>query len=139
MATILTVDDEPMILTLIATVLEDAGHVVISAESAAEAIDQFRKRNGEVDLLITDISMPGKDGLSLAAELQAKNPDLEVLLMSGWFDRSNLPKRFEFLPKPFLLADMAGKVQELLQRHEEPAAALMAGAATPADARSASF
>lgn len=113
MATILTVDDEPMILSLITTVLKAHGHSLITAGSAAEAIDKFRKAPEKVELLISDICMPGMDGISLAGKLQSSDPDLKIMLMSGGCNRIQVPACYEFLPKPFVLADIVSKVDRL--------------------------
>ena len=113
MATILTVDDEPMILGLITTILNEHGHSIITAGSAAEALNKVREYPRKIDLLISDISMPGMDGISLAGKLQSNNPELKVLLMSGGCNRNQVPASYEFLPKPFVLADMVSKVDRL--------------------------
>jgi two-component system cell cycle sensor histidine kinase/response regulator CckA len=112
--TILAVDDEPLLRNLIASVLEDNGFAVLTADSGAQAIDLFREHSGEIDLLLSDIMMPGIDGPSLATQLQRSRPDLKVLLMSGYCDPAQLGYGFEFLPKPFDLSDLVAKVRGLL-------------------------
>jgi two-component system, cell cycle sensor histidine kinase and response regulator CckA len=130
MATILSVDNEPMILNLVTSVLNERGHVVIAAESAREAIDLFRTRPEKIDLLISDISMPGMDGICLAGKLQASDASLRVLLISGGYKRSQVPIQYEFLSKPFALADMIAKVDRLCgQAVPAPAAARKVGSA----------
>lgn len=116
MATILTVDDEPMILDLIKTLLKGLGHSVITAGGASEAIEKFNKYPKKIDLLISDIGMPDMDGISLAGKLQAGEPELKVLLMSGGCNRRQVPSAYEFLPKPFALADMIARVDHLCDR-----------------------
>src|SRR5690349_18994608 len=101
--TILAVDDEPLVRTLVATVLEDNGYAVLTADSGACAMAVFREHSEEVDLLISDVVMPGMDGPSLAAELRTQRPDLKVLLMSGYCEPEQLSHGFEFLAKPFSL------------------------------------
>lgn len=113
MATIMTVDDEPMILSLITTILNEHGHCIITAGSAAEALTKFRECPQKIDLLISDISMPGMDGIALAGKLQSSDPDLKVLLMSGGCNRNQVPASYEFVPKPFVLTDMVSKVDRL--------------------------
>ena len=113
MATILSVDNEPMILTLVTTVLKERGHVVMAAASASEAIDLFRTRPEKIDLLLSDINMPGMDGICLAGKLQASEPGLRVLLISGGYNRSQVPSQYEFLQKPFVLANLVAKVDRM--------------------------
>ncbi len=112
MATILSVDNEPMILNLVTTVLKERGHLVFAAGSASEAIDLFHTRPEKIDLLISDINMPGMDGICLAGKLQASDADLKVLLISGGYNRQ-VPTQYEFLQKPFPLAAMIAKVDQL--------------------------
>jgi two-component system cell cycle sensor histidine kinase/response regulator CckA len=111
--TILAVDDEPLLRNLIATVLQDHGYAVLTAESGAQAINIFRSHPGEIDVLISDIVMPGMDGPTLAVELLRSQPDLKVLLMSGFCDAAQLSFGFEFIAKPFALSDLIEKVREL--------------------------
>lgn len=111
--TILAVDDEPLIRTLLATVLQDIGIEVLTADCAAQAITMFHERP-DVDLLISDIVMPGMDGLTLATKLRKERPDLGVLLISGYCDREHLSHGFAFLPKPFTVPDMLTAVRALL-------------------------
>jgi DNA-binding response OmpR family regulator len=112
--TILAVDDEPQIVGLIATILHKNGFDVLTADSAAHALSEFREHAEDIDLLITDVELPGLDGPSLAAQLQAKQPRLQVLLMSGYCE-PELTHGFEFLSKPFTLDQMLGRVRSLLQ------------------------
>jgi two-component system cell cycle sensor histidine kinase/response regulator CckA len=113
--TILAVDDEPLIRTLLSTVLKENGFQVLTADCAAKAMEVFHDHSDDVDLLISDIVMPGMDGPTLATKLQTECPDLEVLLISGYCDRAQLSRGFEFLPKPFAITDMLMKVHTLLR------------------------
>lgn len=113
--TILAVDDEPLVLTLVATALQENGFQVLKANCAAQAMAIFREHAEDVDLLISDIVMPGMDGPSLAAALRKARPDLEVLLMSGYCDARHLEHGFEFMPKPFSLPEMVARVRLILR------------------------
>lgn len=113
--TILAVDDEPLIRTFVAAVLRENGFDVLTADCAAQAMDVFHDHPANVDLLISDIVMPGMDGPTLASRLRAERPDLEVLLISGFCDRAQLSHGFEFLPKPFTVSDILLKVRALLR------------------------
>lgn len=121
---ILAVDDERQIVELIATVLHKNGLDVLTANSAAQALSEFREHSSDVDLLIADIGLPDLDGPSLAARLQAQRPHLKVLLISGFCESGQLAPGFEFLHKPFALDEMLERVFSLLhtkRRRPEPA------------------
>ncbi len=94
---ILVVDDEEPIRDVVSWMLEDAGHDVHSAAGGMEAL-QFLDDNGPVDLLISDINMPGIDGLELVARARRRWPGLPVLLVSG---RPPPGGARQFIPKPF--------------------------------------
>jgi len=112
--TVLVVEDEPQLLTMLANFLEQEGFAVLTAGCGSQAISQYRS-HPEIDLLITDILMPGMDGASLAAALQSDNPDLPVLLISGACDAKQIDNGFAFLPKPFSFGDLLAKVRTLTQ------------------------
>ena len=124
--TILTVDDDPLLRTLVVTTLKDKGFIVLSADCAEQALSMFRDHSEDVDLLISDIQMPGIDGPSLAVALQSEKPDLQVLLISGSCNGNQLADGFDFMPKPFKLVDLLAKVRSLLdgQKHRPPLARL---------------
>src|SRR5262249_15721681 len=112
--TVLVVEDEPQLRTMLAEFLQQEGFAVLTAGCGSQAIPLFRS-HPEIDLVITDILMPGMDGASLAADMQSVNPDLPVLLMSGNCDSKKIDNAFEFLPKPFSFVDLLGKVKTLTQ------------------------
>jgi two-component system, cell cycle sensor histidine kinase and response regulator CckA len=108
--TVLVVDDEPQLRTMLANFLEQEGFAVFTAGCGSQAISLFRS-HPEIDLLISDILMPGMDGPSLAAALRSLNADLAVLLMSGNCDPKQIDNAFAFLPKPFSFVDLLSKVR----------------------------
>ena len=114
MATVLVVDDEPVICSLVAEVLEREGHSVLTARNGAQALSLFRSHR-EIDLLISDITMPEMDGLTLAKKVQAERPGLSVLLMSGCCENGRISKSFDFLAKPFSITELATRVRELVE------------------------
>ena len=116
MATILVVDDEPLMRSMMSRILEQDGYSVLTAEDGSDALSVFRSHEREIDLLISDVSMPGMDGAELAAELTAKSPGLPVLLMSGFCDPERLRFGFEFMPKPFSMADLMARVHHLARK-----------------------
>jgi len=116
MATVLVVDDEPLIRSMLSDVLRREGHSVFAAGGGVQALSLFQSHRREIDLLISDIVMPGMDGPALATKMQAESPGLPVLLMSGCYDSKRLDKSFEFLPKPFSISDLLQRVRNLARR-----------------------
>ena len=109
---VLVVDDDLLVLEGTAAMVEDLGHAVTKAASAAEALRMLRA-GASLDLLITDQMMPGMTGVELAAEVSVLRPELPVLLASGFAelseaDAASLPR----LAKPFTLAALAQAIAE---------------------------
>ncbi len=115
MPTVLVVDDEPMLREMVALMLENDGFSVLTAGSGPDAIDLSRSHHGEIDLLLSDVKMPMMDGCTLANQLQAENPALPVLLMSGYCENEVRRTRFPILPKPFSMKSLLGVVRDLLK------------------------
>jgi two-component system, cell cycle sensor histidine kinase and response regulator CckA len=116
--TILLVDDEPRVLDLLRAVLTGNGYRVLIASSGQVAISLFEEEGRKVDLLITDVVMPGMLGTELANRLVVMQPDLPVLYTSGVVD-SHLLERFiecrfrsYALEKPFEMGALLRMVQE---------------------------
>jgi len=117
--TILVVDDEQEILNFVNSALTRMGYAVVQASSGDAALGIFAKTEAPVDLLLTDVVMPGMSGPMLADRLLSLQPSLPVLFMSGYDDRQVvqryvLQEGFALLPKPFTLEVLNQKVQELL-------------------------
>jgi two-component system, cell cycle sensor histidine kinase and response regulator CckA len=113
---VLVVDDRADLLSVVTTVLEGAGHRVRVAASAPDAVAASAADGvawPPIDLLITDVVMPGMNGRELADALRAERPDLPVLFMSGYTDLEQglleLP-RSRFLPKPFSVEQLLDAV-----------------------------
>ena len=119
MRTILVVDDEQEILNFVQTALNRGGFSVVQAQSGDIALEVFGKLEVPVDLLLTDVVMPGMSGPMLADRLLAMQPSLPVLFMSGYDDRQVvqryvLKEGFALLTKPFTLEMLNDKVQEMI-------------------------
>jgi two-component system, cell cycle sensor histidine kinase and response regulator CckA len=117
-ATILLVEDETFVREVISRVLESVGYVVLQAEDAAGALNRFHQQEGAIDLLLTDLCMPGKSGHILAAELQAFRPEMKAIIMSGHIE-SEVEKecsQVTYLPKPFSMRALVRQVAEVLNR-----------------------
>jgi CheY-like chemotaxis protein len=113
---VLLVEDEPLIGSLVAEALVDGGfdvHSVANAEEALAALENGLK----VDLLFTDINLPGMDGRTLAESARRMNPDLPVIYASGrWtlLDALRSVPRSAVLPKPYSLTRACLAVEDLL-------------------------
>jgi two-component system cell cycle sensor histidine kinase/response regulator CckA len=118
LSTVLVVDDEPMVREMVALMLETDGFSVLKARDGADAIDISRSHRGEINLLVTDVTMPGMDGCDLAEELQTVNPSLEVLMISGFYENRVAERcsRFSMLAKPFSMTSLLSVVRALLGR-----------------------
>jgi len=84
---ILLIDDLPFIRDCIITILEDRDFTILEAEDAATALDIFNNTN--IDLVLTDVVMPGNDGIDLIVELKKIRPDIKIVAMSGAADKEN--------------------------------------------------
>jgi two-component system, cell cycle sensor histidine kinase and response regulator CckA len=116
--TILLVEDEDMLRTLTRNVLELLGYSVLEAADGKQACEISLQKNRKIDLLLTDVVMPGMSGPALASELVTTRPTLSVLYTSGYTGQAVghgvIPERSHFIPKPFTREDLARKVREAL-------------------------
>ncbi|MBI3569362.1 MAG: PAS domain S-box protein [Gemmatimonadetes bacterium] len=118
--TILLVEDEAAVRTLMVIVLESAGYRVLEASDGIDALRQFEEQAGSIDLLFTDIVMPaGVGGRELARQLQERKPSLRVILTSGYSADSAgaelvLGARQRFLPKPSSMDEILATVRRSL-------------------------
>jgi two-component system, chemotaxis family, chemotaxis protein CheY len=111
---ILLVDDDPDIRSLTRTFLEHEGYGVFSSGDAERAAQIFRSVP-QIDLLVTDLYMPGRSGVELARELKGIRKDLPVLLISGGIVDDGLQEAgWSFLAKPFQLPELLGAVHRIL-------------------------
>ena len=120
--TLLVVENEAAIKTLVQMALERHGYVVLTAESGSEALRLAAAHQGPIDLLITDVVMPDLRGPDLARRLIEQRPALATLFMSGYMDdalgddTSSLPVPVDFIQKPFSPSALAARVREMLDR-----------------------
>jgi CheY-like chemotaxis protein len=113
--TILLVEDETFVREVASEVLRAAGYRVLTAKSAAEAVRIFE--NGfDIDLLLTDVVLPGETGRVLAERLRRANPQLPVLLATGYGEQMARETSEECLAKPFSSEDLLGRVRQLLEK-----------------------
>jgi len=116
--TILLVEDEVFVREVACEVLRSAGYRVVTARSANEADRIYDEEGLEIDLLLTDMILPGETGRELAERLRRKNPELKVLLATGYGEQmSRLTKSREpYLAKPFSSEDLLQKVGQTLAK-----------------------
>lgn len=119
--TILVVDDDPVIISIIKDILEPMGYRILTASDGAEAIRISESFTEKIDLLLTDVNMPVMDGTQLASLLVEKRPGLKVILFSGYtynlLDRnSSINEDFVFIQKPVTRQDLAMTIRKLLDR-----------------------
>ena len=114
--TILLVEDETFVRSVTCEILESAGYRVLAAQEANEAQCLYDAHCGEVDLLFTDVVLPGRTGPELAAALRQKDPSLKVLLATGYPEqlRSRVEGQDECLAKPFSSSTLLERIQKLL-------------------------
>jgi CheY-like chemotaxis protein len=119
--TLLLVEDEDAVRTTSMMVLQTWGYNVLAAASGEEASQLLAEHAERVELLLTDVVMPGMSGRDLADALRQENPDLKVLFMSGYTSDAVLRHGIlhgaaNFLEKPFSPATLAKKVRDVLDR-----------------------
>ncbi len=109
---ILVIDDDEFVADYVANVLETFGYRVFTASNGYEGLDSYNENKDEIDAVILDIMMPGMNGAEVYRRLHGVNPDLPILIISGYvetevaqlFPGNRLPK--SFLQKPFLPVDL---------------------------------
>jgi signal transduction histidine kinase/CheY-like chemotaxis protein len=125
---VLVVEDDAAVRDLAREVLAGAGYAVLEAAEAEAALRLVAGHPGHVDLLLTDVVMPGLSGRELARRLEASRPGLRTLYMSGYTDddilRHGVSRReVAFLPKPFAPDELLSRVGETLQAPAAPSLA----------------
>jgi two-component system cell cycle sensor histidine kinase/response regulator CckA len=121
--TILLVEDQEGLRILAKEFLGRQGYNVIEAARPSEAIAISEKHRGEIQLLLTDVIMPGMNGRALAKRLRAKRKKMRVLYVSGFTQEVLEGEGASFLEKPFTLETLALKVREVLDSSPYPSAA----------------
>ena len=119
------VEDDPQVRGMTARALSEAGYTVLEASSGGAALDLIRAHRGRLDLVLSDIGMPGMDGYQLAHHLQQERPGLPVMLMTGYGDGAQRPgalaSGIPVIHKPFSPDHLARAVGELLAGREPEA------------------
>ncbi len=116
---ILVCDDDAAIRSVAERSLTAHGYRVRTAADAKETLSLLLKQGGEIDLLVTDLIMPGMNGKELSEQVRIHCPNVPVLFASGYtadiiLDETELPPRTDFLPKPFTSQDLLQRIRQLL-------------------------
>ena len=115
---VLLVEDEDPVRSFASRALRLRGYEVLEAASAEQGMELLAEPGNHVDVLVSDVVMPGMDGPTFAAEARRMRPGLRVVFVSGYaedsFRRTLMDREFLFLPKPFSLTDLTAKVKEAL-------------------------
>jgi CheY-like chemotaxis protein len=117
--TILLVEDDAMVRGMAAALLEEIGYTVLIAKTPMEALSICEKRDTSIDLLLTDVVMPGMKGTELRDRIKALRPGMKVLFMSGYTSNvivhhGVLEEGVRFIHKPFSMQDLAAKVRDAI-------------------------
>jgi signal transduction histidine kinase len=117
--TVLVVEDEAIIRSLVVRTLREQGYEVVEARYGSEALERWEERRDDVGLLVSDVVMPGMSGVELAKRLAGDRPELRILLMSGFADPLageplSAPSGSAFLEKPFTPSELLRRVRETL-------------------------
>lgn len=118
--TILLVEDEPFVREVTCNILNNAGFEVLPAADALEAMQVYDRVGRMVDLLMTDVGLPGRSGRQLGQEVRLLSPETPVLLTSGYGEAGSdteletLDARTHYLGKPYSRASLIEKVEQIL-------------------------
>jgi two-component system cell cycle response regulator CpdR len=123
MARILIAEDDEVVRKFLVRALGGDGHDLTETADGATAFDALKQSNGKFDLLLTDVKMPGMDGIALALATGRDHPDIPIMLMTGYADQRERARRLDafvhdVISKPFSVEQIKGAVREaLVQRH----------------------
>jgi len=119
--TVLLVEDDDIVRDMCVRILEELGYSVLRASNGKEAIALSKGHGGRIDLLMTDVVMPGMNGGELATQLILHHPEMRVLFTSGYTENAIvhhgvLDDAVSFLGKPYSLSALAKKIREVLDK-----------------------
>ena len=118
--TVMVVEDEEKVRSLAVKVLKRQGYSVLEAEDSGSCLETLRAHQGPLDLLLTDLVMPGLNGRELHEEVKSLFPKVKVLYMSGYTEeivthRGVLEEGIPFIQKPFSVHSLTTRVREVLE------------------------
>jgi len=120
------VEDDPLVRGLAQEILKSRGYSILVAERPDAALEICRQHAGPIDLVLTDVIMPGMNGRDMADEILAMRPEVGVLFMSGYTNtvamrNGSSGKLTSFLQKPFSPTVLGRKVREMLDQLQDSA------------------
>lgn len=126
--TVLVVDDEPIVLSIVSSILQQGGFDVLRAASPEEALRIGLDHRGTISLLLCDVVMPGQSGPTVADQFALMHPETVCLFMAGYPEGSEVVERViargrAFLAKPFVPQTLLAKVREVLSNTSRSMAA----------------
>lgn len=117
--TVLLVEDEPFVREATRSILESAGFEVFPAEDAAGAMKVYEECKRHIDLVMTDMVLPGRTGQQLGQDLRQRSPEVKVLVTSGYGNAEYATEEpalhTYFLPKPYSRRGLVEKIEQILE------------------------
>ena len=127
---VLLVEDEPFVRDATSRTLQNAGFDVLPAADAKEAMKIYEQRHGKIDLLMTDMGLPGKTGRQLSQDMRSASAEIPILLTSGYVEREFEcqpgERKTYFLPKPYTRTELIGLIDEIFRHAVQRRAATQA-------------
>lgn len=122
--TILLIEDDTAVRSVVIAILEDSGYTILEAGDGSEALRICGENKNSIDLVLSDVIMPGMNGRELVDRIKTSFPDIEVLFMSGYTDNAIqhhgvLEPGIDFIEKPFTAVSLTRKIREVLDRVKE--------------------
>jgi two-component system, cell cycle sensor histidine kinase and response regulator CckA len=128
---ILLVEDEPFVREATCSILQNAGFEVLPAEDAREAMKVYEECGRSVDLVMTDMVLPGRTGQQLGQDLRQRSPEVAVLVTSGYgeaaYETESPEAHTYFLAKPYSRRGLVEKIETILETGSLGRAATQAG------------
>jgi CheY-like chemotaxis protein len=113
-STILVVEDDDIVRMLIVDVLEELEFKVLEADGGEQALAILNDPSNPIDLMMTDVGLPGMDGRELATEARKLRPELPILFASGYAESIEVPAGMHVIGKPFSIDQLRDKVKGML-------------------------
>ncbi|MBA4288452.1 MULTISPECIES: response regulator [Pseudomonas] len=115
LSTILVVEDDAIVRMLIVDVLEELDYKVLEADGSEQALEILVDTTRHIDLMMTDVGLPGMDGRELALEARKMRPELPILFASGYAESIDVPDGMHVIGKPFSIDELRDKVKGILE------------------------
>jgi two-component system, cell cycle sensor histidine kinase and response regulator CckA len=114
---VLVIDDEELIRILTENFLEQLGYKVLLADCGEDAVEIFREKSSQIQLVISDITMPGIDGIETVRQLRQIDPGIRAIISSGYSNEriDSFPEKTVFLPKPYSISELQAAIKAISQ------------------------